>query len=240
MLFDDEFLASIPSDPIASGIAVCELALAQVGEGGQWMPEEHAALLEGFTLLVAMREGDLIRYLTDEPDLGGMDVPNDCRRTQAFLKSVQQELGATKKTAALESLKNRFANKLKTGFAYEFTQADLQRIQTLVNQLRDQVASSDFFEPDHQTRLLKRLEQLQQEMHKRVSDLDRFWGLIGDAGVALGRAGMAAKPFVDRISEITQIVWNTQKQSEGLPSNAPLPLLTSEKTLDGNVNPDPE
>jgi uncharacterized protein YoxC len=126
----------------------------------------------------------------------------------------------------VDSLQSRFTQAIRGGFSYEFTQADLHRIQALINELREEVAGSTLFEEKHKARLLKRLEQLQSELHKRVSDLDRFWGLIGDAGVALGRFGTAAKPFVDRISEITEIVWNTQKQSEGLPSSVSLPLLS--------------
>ncbi len=68
--------------------------------------------------------------------------------------------------------------------------------------------------PDHPAALLKRLERLQQEMHKKVSDLDRFWGLIGDAGVMLGKFGRDARPLVDTIKELTNCIWRAQTCSE--------------------------
>jgi hypothetical protein len=55
--------------------------------------------------------------------------------------------------------------------------------------------------------------------------LDRLWGLIGDAGVVLGKFGESAKPIVDRIKEIAEIVWQTQSRAEELPSGTPIPLL---------------
>jgi len=58
-----------------------------------------------------------------------------------------------------------------------------------------------------------------------VSDLDRFWGLVGDAGVVLGKLGNDAKPIVDRIREIAEIVWKTQSRTEELPSNSQNPML---------------
>lgn len=58
-----------------------------------------------------------------------------------------------------------------------------------------------------------------------MSDIDVFWGLVGDAGVAIGKFGKDAKPFVDRIREITDIVWRTQSRAEELPSGTPTPLL---------------
>jgi hypothetical protein len=63
------------------------------------------------------------------------------------------------------------------------------------------------------------------ELHKKVSDLDRFWGLIGDAGVVVGKLGENAKPIVDRIREIADIVWQTQSRAEELPSGTKLPQL---------------
>jgi hypothetical protein len=72
---------------------------------------------------------------------------------------------------------------------------------------------------------LKRLESLQAEIHKRVPDLDKFWGLIGDAGVVIGKFGKDAKPIVDRIREIADIVWRTQFRAEELPSGTSSPLL---------------
>ena len=55
--------------------------------------------------------------------------------------------------------------------------------------------------------------------------MDRFWGLIGDAGVVVGKLGNDAKPIVDRIREIADIVWRTQSRAEELPSGTKLPQL---------------
>jgi len=63
------------------------------------------------------------------------------------------------------------------------------------------------------------------ELHKRVSNLDRFWGFVGDAGVVLGKFGNDVKPIVDRIREMLGIVWRTQAKSEELESNAENLLL---------------
>ena len=60
---------------------------------------------------------------------------------------------------------------------------------------------------------------MQQELHKCMSDLDRFWGLVGDAGVVLGKFGTDAKALVDRIREIAGIVWRTQAFAEELPTD---------------------
>ncbi len=60
-----------------------------------------------------------------------------------------------------------------------------------------------------------------------MSSLDKFWGLIGEAGIVLGKFGKDAKPFVDRMREIAQIIWRTHARAEELPSGSPFPLLQS-------------
>jgi len=123
--------------------------------------------------------------------------------------------------------KDTFSMKLGKGFFYEFSSGDIDKIQNLINLLREEITKAKFIEDNHKQRLLKRLEKTQSEIHKKVSDLDRFWGLIGDAGVALGKFGEDAKPIVDRIKEVTNIIWRTQARAEELPSDMPVPLIGS-------------
>lgn len=94
------------------------------------------------------------------------------------------------------------------------------------------ISGSNKLEDDHQRRLLAKLEKLQSELHKKVSDLDRFWGLLGEAGVVSGKLGRDAKPIVDRIREIAEIVWRTQARSEQLPSASEFPLLEKRDDAD--------
>lgn len=144
---------------------------------------------------------------------------------QEILKSYYQ---LTEDDQKIANFKGKFATMIGKSFVYEFTEGDLKKIQELLNELRGLVSDSHLFEDTHRRRLLKRLEKLQQELHKKQSDLDHFWGLVGDAGVALGKFGKDAKPIVDRIREITHIVWRTQTRAEELPSGSLPPLLTND------------
>ena len=125
------------------------------------------------------------------------------------------------------SMHNRYDKLHENEFIYKFSEESIARIQTLVNELRDKINASNLFEDKHKQRLLKRLEKLQAEMHKEMSDVDRFWGLIGDAGVVIGKFGENAKPFVDRIVEISQIVCKTQAKYEKLTEQTKHPLLNN-------------
>ena len=72
---------------------------------------------------------------------------------------------------------------------------------------------------------MKRLEKLQADLHKRVSDLDVFLGAMVEIGAAAGRFGEDAKPLVDRVREIGEIVAGVFRRAEKLPPGPEIPLL---------------
>lgn len=146
---------------------------------------------------------------------------------EAIQPLIDDEVGSNRRNQFLSAIDNK-KKILDKGFFYEFTDGDLKRIQQIINELREQIGESDLFEADHRRRLLRRLEALQSEMHKKMSDVDRIWGLVGDAGVAIGKFGKDAKPFVDRIKELSQIAWKTQARAEELPSSSVNPLLEND------------
>lgn len=197
-----------------------------VNDPDAWHESEHEAMLEAYALLSAIEEAGLMRMPVILPSsIPADEWRADCSIINQYLTELRTSLQANLRVQSVARTKAKFASLLSQGFGYQFSAADVNRMQTLINELRQEISTSDLFDDGHKSRLLKRLEHLQGEVHKKISDLDRFWGLIGDAGVAMGKFGTSAKPFVDRIVELTQIVWNAQKEAEQLPSNVEMPLL---------------
>jgi hypothetical protein len=189
--------------------------------------------LEAFGLFKALSDSYALEYKF--PRLGSGKIEN-VNRIRRFFYDTKRSLDEHFTKLTVEKYKNKFSISLGRTFAYEFSEGDLARVQSLINDLRERISNSKLFQDDHRTRLLKRLERLQFELHKKVSDLDRFWGLIGDAGVVLRKFGEDAKPIFDRIRELTWIIWLTQTRAEGLPSDcAPSAFTTSTCRRDRNI-----
>ncbi len=151
---------------------------------------------------------------------------SSCVNLLSFIKNVRDYVSEEASKLTMANIQAQYRTSLKSSFAYEFSDGDINRIQELISELREELVSNSVLDSVHKDRLLKRLEKLQSELHKRVADLDKFWGLLGDAGVALGKFGKDAKPLVDRIRELTKIVWNTQSRAEELPSDSTPPFLS--------------
>tara|TARA_R110002049_G_scaffold123611_1_gene278853 strand:+ start:808 stop:1509 length:702 start_codon:yes stop_codon:yes gene_type:complete len=227
MFFDKDFIEKVEQSPVVGLVEACRVAIAaqaRMDNGENWTDEEHDLLWDASTFV------DLV-LKSNKLDVGikipkpSIEIGENCVSLRMYLQSVEEALRAKATELKVDSLRNRYSTALKYSFSYEFTQGDLERVQFLINEIRSHVSQVDGLDEDHRQRLLKRLENLQAELHKRVSDLDRFWGLVGDAGVVLGKLGKDAKPIVERIREIAEIVWKTQARTEELPSGVDNPVL---------------
>jgi hypothetical protein len=236
MLFDDEFVESITESPVTAVNEICERVHASMSQENlqDWTDAEMENVDEAFALLRVIEESEIINFNVELPVVSDNGFYTMFDMLQ-YIKAVEAVVAGEAKAVKLDQIKARFSRSLKAGFKYEFSTGDLDRIQTLITELREHISKSILFDDSHQRRLLTRLEKLQGELHKRMSDIDKFWGLIGDAGVAIGKFGNDAKPIVDRVREITNIVWNTQSRAEELPSGTDFPLLPSPSTSDNEV-----
>lgn len=226
MNITDEFIESLREEPVLRTVELLDMtfqALRLDSDEG-WSEDDFGVLLETYALLVEVIESDLLPIKLAYPSIGSGGA-EQCSVLYQYFKDVHAICVTEASKLRVASLRNRFRASLGTAFSYEFSQGDLDRVQHLIDELRGTISGLTQLEKDHQQRILRRLERLQSELHKKVSDLDRFWGLIGDAGVVLGKLGNDAKPIVDRIREIADIVWQTQSRAEELPSGTRLPQL---------------
>lgn len=228
MFFNEEFIEKVEGSPIVGIVDACEMALNWIEEEQSnnqlSLDEAHELLWETASFVRLIIEVNNLNVDIEYPDTTG-DIRNNCQALSKYLNTIKDSFKEHAVKLSVESYTNRYKTAFKNSFAYEFSQGDLERIQSLVNELRGQISENTSLENAHKQRLLKRLENLQSELHKRVSDLDRFWGLVGDAGVVLGKLGKDAKPIVDRVREIAEIAWKTQARTEELPSDSPNPMI---------------
>lgn len=220
MIEPEKILSSLPSDSLEALSALIGFAKDNLSD----CPDEYSydIMCDWLVFIGTFIEMKDIDYKLD--DVSG-DEDQDYRTYRYLVDEVGPE--ALKRNRALRAQRKRAEQKLlfPDQFHYSFNEGEQGRIQKILNELRDHVLNSSLFEIGHKQRLLFRLEALQAELHKKLSDLDRFWGLLGDAGIAIGKFGSDAKPFVDRIKDLTGLVWRAQAKAEALEHDAEHPLL---------------
>jgi hypothetical protein len=225
-MFSDKFIDSIPEDLPHGAIYITESFFIFHEDHFRESLDSHDDYMDYYYLFEAFLSSK--DYAFDPIIIDGNLKGNIDEVVEFFVSKNSHFQEIVTQEKAYNS-RERYSRIFSNAFMYEFSEGDLKRIQVLINELRDNITNSELFDAKHQARILGRLEKLQSELHKKVSDVDRFWGLVGDAGVALGKFGNDAKPIVDRIKEITQIVWNTQARSEELPSGTSIPKIIREE-----------
>jgi hypothetical protein len=177
----------------------------------------------GFPLYIAMwsafNESRGGHFKDPVPPIGRNGEALSPEDVAPFFDGIKSNLLERAKLQAFHSSKEYFQIRLDRHAAYEFSQGDLDRVQDLINELRTLLTNSTVIDAAHRERLLKQLERLQGELHKRMSSLSSFYGMIGDFGVVLGKFGDSVKPLTDRFCEMLRIVWSTQARAAELASN---------------------
>lgn len=229
---NNKFIENIPSE-LSNGVIYIANEFRNFqemlnGNNDISLREIHDEYIELYLLLEAYMKSK--NHKSRQLDLSD-DLQQNLVMINDYFTNIEAEFEKIITNTTISETRNKYNTLFDNTFSYEFTTGDLERIQKLINELRDNITISELFTAEHKQRLLKRLEKIQTELHKKVSDLDRFWGLIGDAGVAIGKFGNDAKPIVDRIKEIADIVWRTQSRSEELPSGTTIPFLNSKNEI---------
>lgn len=231
--FGDSFFENLPDDALLALMAICQEFMKLDREATQRV-EYLEDYLNALAIFKAYAEHKSFKSNFPAPAQSAQDTINGIR---GFFQQNQTELSRQLTTVYLDRQTQKYADRFQSESAYVFTDDDFARIQTLINEMRDIITSSEVIDAKHKRRLLERLERMQRELHKTTSDLDRFWGFIGEAGVVMGKFGNDIKPLVDRIKELADIVWKTIAIRETLlGSGNPISLPESSPPKDKKGN----
>ncbi|BCA56071.1 hypothetical protein W02_32110 [Nitrospira sp. KM1] len=224
-MFDQKYIDGLPENQLDAGRTFCAdffLYHDQVQASSDDLTDVlYGNYLAAFGLAQAI--SDDIGLEVEVPCMDeDRHAAKDC--ISDYVRALRGRLDVEFAALTVAQNKDKLRHKFGKTFHYEFSPGDIARAQELINELRDLMVKNELFDEHRKVRLLARLDKLRSTLHSKVSDLDQFWGLIGDAGVVMGKFGENAKPYLDRIREITLIVWATQARGEGLPSSCPSPL----------------
>ena len=221
-MFDDEYVEKLPDDPALAGKMICDDFMSfYTNTPSEKDEKNYEPYLRAIALIQAFSEsfGIDLQY----PSLSS-NITENIKEIANFFDETRGVFDRKFTLSVLDKYKKNFKQKFGAGFLYRFSDGDLTKIQSLINEIREYLVGTKEIQEEHRERLLKRLEKLQSELNKTMSDLDRFWGLLIDGSIVLKKVGENAKPIVDRIQEIVSIVWRVQARAEELPSNIPLEL----------------
>jgi hypothetical protein len=231
--FPPKLLQALPSDNIEALAALCGEFERFDGHARQ-LPDHHGdyvealSILRGFTIA---REAKLEPF----PEIGPQRHQNISNITGYFTRLrdlVRSELSGRYSRGYFETKTEEYVALFSRVSVYEFSETEFKRVHELVRELRDLIRSSSLITEEHKRRLLRRLEAMHAELHKKTSDIDRFWGFIGEAGIAMRKFGEDLAPISQRVLELGGIVITVIFAKEGikaLPEVSQIVLATAQE-----------
>lgn len=93
-----------------------------------------------------------------------------------------------------------------------------QEIQAILRQLHEAIQQTEDVTPEHKDRLLDRVNSLQREFDKAISDWDLALGKIGRLGMTVKKVCEDAKPILDPINKLIGIIDRVTSEDDKLPT----------------------
>lgn len=215
--FRHDFLSSLSSDHLKGSLELYEEWLRFRNEH-KAIVDHHESYIEALALLKAFTEhrhlplGQIPPMSPNKQE----NVNNAVSLWHSFGETAKAQKLKLDASSLLADKAEQYTSLFSNAPAYEFSDTDFARVQTLINELRELINKSNLITDDHKRRLLRRLEAMQCEIHKKTSDIDRFWGFIGEAGITVRKFGEDMKPISDRVTELGRIIIGVILSKEGI------------------------
>jgi len=215
--FPPRTLSQLPADNLEALAVLC-VEFEKLDGHARQMPEHHDDYVEALSILkgfAMVRDAKLEPF----PELGPQRHQNVQNIAAYFTKlrsNVRNELTNRHARGYFDTKTEEYAALFAKASVYEFSDTEFKRVQDLVNELRDLIRTSTLISEEHKRRLLRRLEAMRAEFHRKTNDIDRFWGFIGEAGIAMRKFGEDLGPISERVLELGGIVVNVILTKEGI------------------------
>jgi hypothetical protein len=215
--FPQKTLVQLPADNAEALAGICTEFERFDGHARE-LPDHHDDYVETLSILRAFaraREANLESF----PEIGPQRRQNilNIKAYFAQLRSlVRSQLAERHAKSYFDSKTEEYLLLFARVPVYEFAGQEFTRVQDLFRELADLLRASTLVSDDQKNRLLRKLEAARAELHRKTTDIDRFWGFLAEAAIAMRKFGQDFKPVSDRVLELAAVVTNAIFKKEGI------------------------
>lgn len=230
-IFSENFINGLPNDPVLAGYDICEAVLdfsrKQLQETGRpSLSEDQHSYLNALALFEIYNETHPLNIKFDLPALG-TDAEKNSQTIIEFFEGLKANLNELIVKQKLAGFRQTYADKFKKSTSYMFESGERNEIRKLIHELRVLINDLDIVTADHKVRLMDRMGGIHVDLDLRLPNLDRIWGLLGEANIVNARYGVPGRLIVERLYQIVNIAWQAQARAESVDpqSSRPTPPI---------------
>ncbi|WP_405116580.1 hypothetical protein L0Z64_12435 [Phaeobacter sp. BS23] len=143
--------------------------------------------------------------------------PSQVTSVESACDAVLRQLAKLELTFAMRRGSTKARSNYETTLV-ELSKEQIKEIESHISEAREKIRDSDVFEDNHKRRLLKRLEKLQTEIHKKVSDLDVMLAGVTEVTAVAGQSAKNLNPVVELFNKIFQVADSGNEEQLKLPA----------------------
>lgn len=224
-LFSHDFLADLKHEPVAGCLKVCSTVFGRLSkDDAAWTDSDHRLLCEAYAVVSALVEGGLLPVKLDAPAVRGRTA-DDCSALRQYLEQAVRLCREVQTRQRLDQLKLSVRWSMGLGVQYAFGATELKRLKELAHQMDAALVQGEALPDGLTQRLRARIARLLADLRPALPDMDRFWGLMGDARVIRASGNTQARQLAGWLGEMSDIVWHAQARAEGLPAVGHAPAV---------------
>ncbi len=215
--FPAKTLGHLPADNLEALVALCAEFERFEGHARQ-LPEHHDDYVEALSILRAFAMARDAR-LDSFPQIVPQRHQNIANVSAFFTQvrtTARTELAGRHSRGYFESKTEEYLSLFARVQVYEFGEAQFKRMHELITELRQLCGDSTLVAEEHKRRLLRRLEAARCELHRKTTEIDRFWSFLAEAGITMRKYGEDLKPISERVRELTGLVLAVVLAKEGI------------------------
>lgn len=215
--FPARLLSQLPADNYEAMAILCTEFERFDGHARQ-VSEQHDDYVEALGIMRAFGAARGAK-LPPFPEIGAQRPQNIANINGYFTQlrnTVRAELISRNARGHFDSKTEEYISLFSRVPMYEFSEPDYQRGQELITELRELLRTSALLDEDQKRRLLRKLDNMRSEFNKKTTDIDRFWGFLGEASIAMRKFGADLEPISERVLELARIVIGAIFAREGV------------------------
>jgi hypothetical protein len=215
--FPARMLSQLPADNFES-LAALLTEFERFDGHARQTADHHDDYVEALGILRAFGAARNAK-LAPFPDIGPQrqqNIANINAYVTQLRNTVRAELTSRHARGHFESKTDEYMSLFSRVPMYEFPEPDFQRALELINELRELLRTSALLNEDQKRRLLRKLENTRGELNKKTTDIDRFWGFLGEASIAMRKFGADLDPIAERVLELSRIIIDAIFAREGI------------------------
>ncbi len=215
--FGTKTLAQLPADNVEALAGLCT-EFERFDGFARDLPEHHDDYVEALSILRAFaraREAKLEAF----PEIGPQRRQNILNIKGYFTQlrnMAHSQLAERHAKGYFDSKTEEYLLLFSKLPVYEFGESEFKRVHELIRELGDLFRATTLVSDDQKSRLLRKLEAMRRELHRKTTDIDRFWGFLGEAAIAMRKYGEDLKPVADRVLELSALITATIFRKEGI------------------------